>query len=115
MSNIDLGNAPTGTPPTDAEKRQIRKALGIDVPTVTNFTTNYTLAAPTSGSPFDAGEKRLYHLKSTNGGSLSLSGIAIPSDSAITFPKTLASGETYVAQVSYINSGWKLITFVGGY
>jgi len=113
MSNIDLGNAPTGTPPTDAEKRQIRKALGIDVPTVANFATDYTFTAPTG--TFEAGEKKLYHLKSSGGGSLSLSGISIPSESLISFPKTLASGETYVSQISYIGSGWRLTAFVGGY
>jgi hypothetical protein len=113
MSNIDLGNAPTGTPPTTGEQRQIRKALGIDVPTIENFATDYTLTAPTG--TFQAGEKMLYHLKSTSGGSLSLSGITTPSDSLISFPKTLVSEETYVSQISYVNSGWRLITFVGGY
>jgi len=87
--------------------------LGIDVPTVANFATDYTLAAPTG--TFQAGEKMLYHLKSTNGGSLSLSGITTPSDSLISFPKSLVAEETYVSQISYVASGWRLVTFVGGY
>lgn len=42
-------------------------------------------------------------------------GIKIPSDSLITFPKTLTSGKLYIVLLQHNGTNWMLISCVGGY
>ncbi len=39
----------------------------------------------------------------------------LPSDSAVTFPKTLTSGKTYVFLFKFIDGAWRVVSLVGGY
>ena len=71
------------------------------------------LTAP-AGS-FAEGDRRQYFIESTGGGNLTLSAIALPSDSLISFPKTLQANQTYIAQIIYVNGSWGLSTLIGGY
>ena len=41
--------------------------------------------------------------------------IKIPSDSGITFPKTLTKDKTYIVLLKYNGTAWFLVSFVGGY
>ena len=41
--------------------------------------------------------------------------IVVPSDSEITFPKTLDDGGTYVLRLYHNGTAWWLVTLVGGY
>ena len=92
------------------------KQAGIDslkINTPLTGSSSLTLDAPTGS--FVEGDRRQYFVKSTGGGDLSLNGITIPSDSLITFPKTLEADKTYIVQIVYVNSVWGLSTVIGGY
>lgn len=72
---------------------------------------------PTSGS-----EGSFLNLRVTSnsvGGyarTLSLdTGIVIPSDSAITFPKAMFNDKAYMMKMYYNGTRWELLSFVGGY
>jgi hypothetical protein len=41
--------------------------------------------------------------------------IVLPSESAVSFPKTLTSGQTYALMLRYNGSAWWLVSLVGGY
>lgn len=94
-----------------ADKQAGVDNLKINVPLTGS--SSLTLNAPTGS--FEEGDRRQYFAKSTSGGDLSLSGITIPSDSLITFPKTLEANKTYIVQIVYVNGDWGLATVVGGY
>jgi hypothetical protein len=75
--------------------------------------SNYALPNPTSGTL--RGQRLKYHIKPSAGIDLTIHpSIAIPSDSAITFPKALISGETYIVALEWIGSKWMLTTLIGG-
>lgn len=42
-------------------------------------------------------------------------GIITPSDSAISFPKTLTAGKSYMVKMYYNGSSWELMAFLGGF
>ena len=63
------------------------------------------------------GQKAQY-LVTASGADRSLdldSAIRLPSDSALSLPKNMTSGKTYIAQFEYFGSFWGLTTLVGGY
>ena len=77
-------------------------------------TTAYELPDPTAGT--FRGQRIKYHIQ-PNGAAIDLTinaAIAIPSDSGITFPKTLADGNTYIVALEWIGSKWMLTTVIGG-
>jgi hypothetical protein len=77
-------------------------------------TTAYELPNPTAGT--FRGQRIKYHIQ-PDGAAIDLTinaSIAIPSDSGITFPKTLADGETYIVALEWIGSKWMLTTLIGG-
>ena len=82
-------------------------------PTILTPAAPLTLT-PTAGT-FVAGDRQLFHITPTGNQSLELSSIVVPSDSAITFPKTLTGGKLYVVQITYSGSFWMLTSLVGGY
>jgi hypothetical protein len=88
-------------------------ASQIAATTLVEPSSNYELPNPTSGTL--RGQRLKYHIKPSAGIDLTIhASIAIPSDSAITFPKTLTSGETYVVSLEWIGSKWMLTTLIGG-
>jgi hypothetical protein len=119
MSNIDLGNAPVGTPPTVAQQKQLRTSFDIQAEPVlvTPTTSPWYLASPTNGSYL--GEKYELIIR-PDGVSVdfdidNLSTILIPSDSGITFPKTLLANHAYFIMLRWDGNYWCLVSFVGGY
>lgn len=77
-------------------------------------TTAYELPNPAAGT--FRGQRIKYHIQ-PDGGAIDLTinaAIAIPSDSGITFPKTLADGNTYIVALEWIGSKWMLTTVIGG-
>jgi hypothetical protein len=83
-------------------------------PIAVEATEAYELPIP-SGTPQPGAKAKFYITASGADRDLTLAtGIRVPSDSAITFPKTLTSGETYIVQLEYLGSFWMLTTIVGG-
>lgn len=78
------------------------------------FSTSKTLGVPTGGSE---GSRLELWLKSTGSAqTLSLNAaILVPSDSAISFPKTLTQNKTYIVLLKYNGTAWMLVSLVGGY
>lgn len=77
-------------------------------------TTAYELPNPAAGT--FRGQRIKYHIQ-PDGAAIDLTinaSIAIPSDSGITFPKTLADGNTYIVALEWIGSKWMLTTVIGG-
>jgi hypothetical protein len=77
-------------------------------------TTAYELSDPTAGT--FRGQRIKYHIQ-PDGAAIDLTinaAIAIPSDSGITFPKTLVDGETYIVALEWIGTKWMLTTLIGG-
>jgi hypothetical protein len=118
MSNLDLGNAPVGTPPTVEQQKQLRTSFDIQAePILVTPTTPYSLTHPANGDYL--GEKYELIIK-PNGVSVdfdidSLSTILIPTDSGITFPKTLLADHSYFVMLRWDGNFWCLVSFVGGY
>jgi hypothetical protein len=113
MSNIDLGDTPVGTPPTPEQRAQLRAA--IEGAALGVLTPDSPLSlSPTAGT-YAVGDKQLFHITPSGAQDLSLTDIVVPSDSAITFPKTLNDGELYIVQITYSGSFWMLTSLVGGY
>jgi hypothetical protein len=70
--------------------------------------------SPTAGT-YAVGDKQLFHITPSGAQDLTLTDIVVPTDSAITFPKTLNDGELYIVQITYSGSFWMLTSLVGGY
>lgn len=75
--------------------------------------------ATTLNAPSNGAEGRRLELWLTASGAdraLTLHGdIRLPSDSGLTFPKTLTSGKLYIALLRHNGSAWMLNSLVGGY
>ena len=103
--------------PSDAQKLTIRGSINASkAASVTPVTAvaAYELPIP-SGTPTLGDRAKFYILASGADRDLTLAaGIRIPSDSGISFPKTLASGKTYIVQIEYMGSFWMLTTVIGG-
>jgi hypothetical protein len=134
--SIDLGDIPVGTPPTNAEKLQILKAISaapynagnvtgdisLDVDngiiqklTLTGATVAREFNPPTHGAE---GIFLTVRITSATGVSRTLTfdaAIVIPSDSGLTLPKALTAAKTYLAKLYYNGAAWELVTLVGGY
>lgn len=134
---IDLGPSPTppDAAPTAAEQYNMRKALGVEgIPynaggsltgSVTlshangslqkgTLTGSITLNAFTGG----AEGKRLELWLTPSGADRDLdlhADIKRPSDSSITFPKTLTQNKLYVVAFRHNGTNWMLISVVGGF
>ena len=77
--------------------------------------TTFTLSAPLNGSE---GRTLTARISCGSGSDRSITfdtPILKPSDSGITFPKTLTSGKTYITKLYYNGAAWELITLIGGY
>lgn len=103
--------------PSTSQKTTIRGVIDAEkvVPiTVVNAEAAYEVPVP-SGTPAAGDKAKFYITASGDNRDLTLAtGIRVPSDSAITFPKTLTSGQTYIVQLEYLGSFWMLTTVVGG-
>ena len=78
-----------------------------------SLTAAATIQVPTGGSEGMELELRL----TASGADRALSfasGISIPSDSAIAFPKTLSNGKTYIVRLRRGATKWALLSLVGG-
>jgi hypothetical protein len=112
--NIDLGNVPVGTPPSAEQREQLRAAIGGRALSIVTPTSAYQLPVPTG--TFGVGDVARFHITPTGDQDLTLaSGIVIPSDSAVVFPKTLEDGKLYIVQITYSGGFWMLTSLVGGY
>lgn len=81
------------------------------VPTVTN---DYTVPKPADGTY--AGQKAIYHIKSSGGGNLTLTaGIKVASLSTTVFPFTLEADKVYIVQLIWGANGWMFVTLTGGF
>jgi hypothetical protein len=112
----DYEDFPIPTADATTNAAEIREALGaapIVTPTILTPSAPLELS-PTAGT-FGAGDKQLFHITAAGAQDLSLSGIVVPTDSAITFPKTLNDGELYIVQITYSGGFWMLTSLVGGY
>ena len=103
--------------PSTAQKLTIRGVIDAEkaVPiTAVTAVEPYEVPVP-SGTPAAGDKAKFYVTASGAARDLTLAtGIRVPSDSAVTFPKTLTSGETYIVQLEYLGSFWMLTTIVGG-
>jgi hypothetical protein len=120
MPNLTLSTAMDAflaQTPSDAQKLTVREVIDAekDVPiTTVTAVAAYEVSVP-SGTPTAGDRVKLYITASGADRDLTFAaGIRIPSDSAVTFPKTLTSGETYIVQLEYLGSFWMLTTIVGG-
>lgn len=77
------------------------------------LTGNVTLNPPSNGR--EGVRLRLWLTPSGTNRELYLSGIKTPSDSALTFPKTLIGGQLYVMLLQHNGTSWMLLSLVGGY
>jgi hypothetical protein len=75
--------------------------------------TNIHTGSINGGSAF--GEKLEVRIYAASAAPVTFSGINIPSDSLISLPKTLTTGQSYLVGFKYIQTGWGLSSFVGGY
>jgi len=78
------------------------------------LTGDVTLNAPTGGS--EGLKLELWLTPSGANRNLSLNvAILIPTDSAISFPKTLTSAKTYIVLFKHNGTAWMLASLIGGY
>jgi hypothetical protein len=92
----------------------LREDLASPTPVVVTPGGPYNLQVP--AGTFVRGDRAVFHITPEGNQPLTLSeGIAVPSDSAIVFPKTLTGGQLYIAQLTYSGSAWLLTSLVGGY
>jgi hypothetical protein len=97
-----------------AAARATIEAAHSSAPTIVTAEAAYEVPVP-SGTPAAGDKAKFYITASGDNRDLTLAtGIRVPSDSAITFPKTLTSGQTYIVQLEYLGSFWMLTTVVGG-
>lgn len=78
-----------------------------------SLTDSAVVQVPSGGSEGSELELRL----TASGANRNLSfnaNIEIPSDSAVSFPKTLTSGKTYIVKLKRGATKWALVTLVGG-
>lgn len=76
--------------------------------------TSYTLPLPSNGTFL--GEKKEYFIRPSTSVDLNLNvSIKRPSDSGLTFPKTLTANELYIVVLRWNGSAWMLVSLVGGY
>ena len=133
---IDLGDNPVGSRPSTAQAAQMRTALGIGIiynlgtvsastltPVLSNgsfqyglITNNVEIQVPTDSTHIENNSITLSLLASGADRTIAFAaGILTPSESFITWPKTLTSGKSYVAKLIYTHGSWVLISLVGGY
>lgn len=78
------------------------------------LTGNVTLNAPSNGA--EGSRLELWLTPSGANRTLSLhASILIPSDSGVSFPKTLTNGDLYIVTLRHNGTAWMLVTLVGGY
>lgn len=81
---------------------------------VATVTGNLTLNPPANG--VEGSRLELWLTPSGANRNLSLhASILIPSDSAVSFPKTLTNGDLYIVTLRHNGTAWMLVTLVGGY
>lgn len=93
-----------------------RWELSQDGPAIVLLTGgSLTLQGP--NGDFVRGARKTYHITPTGvDRALDISAsIAVPSDSALVFPKTLNQDELYIVQLTHSGSFWMLTSIVGGY
>ena len=64
-----------------------------------------------------AGDRAKYYV-TASGGDRTLdfaTAIKVPSDSALSLPKTMTSGKTYIVLMEHNGTNWMLVSLVGGY
>lgn len=114
--SFDIGNTPAAPAPTVAEQKQFRSAIGIQAePSLQAPTTAYELPAPASGEYL--GQKFEYLIR-PNGIAVDLTlniAIKTPSDSGLTFPKSLTADKGYFVLLRWDGFDWCLVSLVGGF
>ena len=78
------------------------------------MTNNITLNV-SAGDVGDAIEFTTYNASGSNKTLSLASGISIPSNSSISFPKTIETHTSYILKLRYIQGAWCLISFIGGF
>ena len=104
LNDMGVGGSTPPTLITAAANVKFGAAAGTGI-------THVLPASPTTG-------QKAQYLVTASGADRSLdldSAIRLPSDSALSLPKNMTSGKTYVAQFEYFGSFWGLTTLVGGY
>lgn len=108
------GAVSTDNPPynagTNSEVVVLDRANGIFQ--MLSITNNVTLDAPLGGS---IGKELRLWLLTNNTNSLTMTNISLPSDSGLTWPKTLVSNTLYVILLKHTGTKWMLNSLVGGY
>jgi hypothetical protein len=85
-----------------------------DLPEILTPSSALTIS-PLSGT-YAEGYKHTFYITPTGSAqTLDFSGIAIPSDSVITLPKSLEESKLYIVQITYYGGFWMLTSVVGGY
>lgn len=82
---------------------------------LTGATVARELNPPTNGV---ANQYLTLYIKSATGVSRTLAmdaAIVIPSDSGVSFPKTLGDDEEYIVKLQFRGGAWRLVTLIGGY
>lgn len=105
----DAGSAITGDIAVDFNNGDFQKL------TLTGATVAREFGIPTNGVD---GDNLTLRIKSAAGVERTLTmnaGIIIPSDSGISWPKTLEGGKMYLLRLHNMDTSWCLISFVGGY
>jgi hypothetical protein len=96
--------------------REALKTKGNEVSQITVNTATYNLVPPSSEG-LNVGDMVEYHI-TASGVEVALSldsGIFLPSDSGVAFPKILTNGYTYIVALKWSGGFWWLVSLVGGY
>lgn len=98
---------------TQAGSITLNRANGVIQKMVINNTT--TILSPSGGT--EGLQLKLWVTPTTNSQSFSVdtSSILIPTDSAISFPKTLTQDKLYIMLFQHNGTNWMLNSLIGGY